>query len=246
MQLVLDLGNTLQKWGIFDRNQLISMGKEEQMDYDFVVNLISTYQVTSCIISSVIEAPQLDIAYLSTQLRTIYLDHSTPIPIKNSYGNPDGLGKDRLACAVAIASLSQGIPCLSIDMGTALKFDFVNQDLEYIGGSIAPGLKMRFKALHTFTAKLPLIDFQNHHPLIGNTTEKSLLSGVINGMIAEINGMIDMYLDQFPKLNIYLTGGDLLHFENKLKSDTFAVPNLVLKGLNEILLFNEQQTSQIH
>jgi type III pantothenate kinase len=167
----------------------------------------------------------------------------TPLPIKNNYATPKSLGKDRLAAAVGAWSLFPNQNSLSIDVGTAIKFDLINQASEYIGGSISPGISLRFQSLHNFTAKLPLVQYKNSHPLIGFDTETSILSGVLNGINSEIDGLIELYKVQYPDLKIILSGGDSIYFENNLKSNIFAVSNLVQIGLNEILIFNETNNS---
>jgi type III pantothenate kinase len=127
---------------------------------------------------------------------------------------------------------------LVINLGTCITYDFIDDTGTYFGGAIAPGLHMRFKALNTFTGKLPLIDHRDIDFLIGQTTEESILSGVINGMTAEIEGIAEKYLEKWPGLRIILSGGDLNNFVNRLKISTFAHPNIVITGLQKILDFN--------
>ncbi len=145
---------------------------------------------------------------------------------------------DRLAGVCGAIELFKETDTLVIDAGTCITYDFVDKQKNYFGGSISPGLKMRFKAVHTFTAKLPLVDSANAVGLIGDSTESSIQSGVINGMIAEIEGIIMRYQDKYPGLRVILCGGDTAFFENKLKASIFAAPDLVLIGLNSILIYN--------
>ena len=197
-------------------------------------------KVTSAILSSVIHTPREIIDWLQQNYFFIHFDQHTPIPLQNRYGTPDTLGRDRLAAAIGAAAQFPGKPVLSIDTGTAIKFDFVDADGNYRGGSIAPGLWLRFRALHTFTDKLPLVGYSDEHPLVGDSTQSSILSGVMNGAIAEVNGMIEAYKKRFPGLKIVLTGGESIYFEKSIKSNIFADSKLVIKGLNEILRFNEE------
>ncbi len=244
MHLVLDFGNTFQKCAIFSNSKMIDLQKFQDISVADIIDFTSTYKnIKSCILSSVINTNSEILDWLSKQYYFLELSNSTPIPIKNLYKSPKTLGKDRLAAAVGIANLAPGNNSLSIDIGTAIKFDIVNSDGEYIGGSISPGLHLRFKALHNFTAKLPLLNYNHVHNLIGNNTETSILSGVMNGAIAEVNGIIDQYNSLFPSLKIFLSGGESIYFEKYIKSDIFAVSNLVLIGLNEILIFNERKHS---
>ena len=242
MQLVLDFGNTYQKCAVFDKDMMIYSSRFEDISVDDIKVFLQGFnEIESCILSSVINTKIEIVNYLKEIFSFIELKHDTPLPIINNYKSPKTLGKDRLAAAVAANLLSGNSASLSIDVGTAIKFDFVNEKGIYLGGSIAPGLFLRFKALHTFTAKLPLVNYNNVHDLIGNNTETSILSGVMNGAIAEINGLISKYKEQFGNMEIFITGGESIYFENHIKSNIFAVSNLVLIGLNEILQFNEEK-----
>ena len=240
MQLILDFGNTFQKCAVFDRENMISDIKFEKICLNDIVDYTNRFSgIKSCILSSVMNTPKEIIDYLNHKFEFIELNSKSLIPITNKYSTPDTLGKDRLAAAVAVCKLAKGKAALSIDIGTAIKFDLVNSDKEYLGGSISPGLFLRFKSLHTFTAKLPLVDYNNLHSLIGTDTQTSILSGVMNGAIAEVNTFIEMYKSQYEGILIFITGGESIYFVNHIKSEIFAVSNLVLIGLNEILLFNE-------
>jgi type III pantothenate kinase len=125
-----------------------------------------------------------------------------------------------------------------IDAGTAITFDFITSGGEYLGGSISPGIRMRYKALHTFTGRLPLLETGETAKLIGGTTPESIHSGVLNGVAIEVEGTVQRYLKEYPTLRIILSGGDHNYFDKQLKVKTFAAPNLVLEGLNFILNYN--------
>jgi type III pantothenate kinase len=145
---------------------------------------------------------------------------------------------DRIAGVCGAIQLFPGSNNLVIDAGTCITYDFVDEMAQYHGGGISPGLNMRFKAVHTFTAKLPLVSAKAGVDLIGTTTETSIQSGVINGLLSEIEGTIGRYAVKFPGLKVILCGGDAGFFENQLKATIFAVPDLVLFGLNSILIHN--------
>jgi type III pantothenate kinase len=244
MRLIVDFGNTLQKCAIFEGKNIIASEKFEKINLTDFQQFCAPYPaIKSCILSSVIHNSDELIHWLKQKFYFIELTHLTPLPIKNNYATPKSLGKDRLAAAVGAWSLFPNQNSLSIDVGTAIKFDLINQASEYIGGSISPGISLRFQSLHNFTAKLPLVQYKNSHPLIGFDTETSILSGVLNGINSEIDGLIELYKVQFPDLKIILSGGDSIYFENNLKSNIFAVSNLVQIGLNEILIFNETNNS---
>ena len=127
---------------------------------------------------------------------------------------------------------------LVIDAGTAITYDIITAEGNYLGGGISPGITMRYKALHTFTGRLPLLDYYEDAQLIGDDTASSIHSGVLNGALAEMEGIIQSYQLVYPALKIILTGGDHNYFDKRLKIKTFAAPNLVLEGLNLILIFN--------
>ena len=135
-----------------------------------------------------------------------------------------------------------GKPVLVITAGTAITYDFINPSGEYLGGAISPGMQPRFKALHTFTGKLPLVEYKESIQVIGNDTENSILSGVINGIVGEMETFAVRLNAEYPELNIILSGGDLNYFVKRLKINIFAVSNIVLTGLHQILLFNVNRT----
>ena len=175
---------------------------------------------------------------ISTIMFPLGSSTSTPIPIENLYLTKDTLGVDRLANAVAANSIFPQRNVLVVDCGTCVKYDFVNHKNQYLGGSISPGLQMRFKALNQFTGKLPLLKPEAHPSLIGDSTETAITSGVINGLVAEIKGVIKSYTSIYENLTVILTGGDASFFDKELKSNIFVEPNLTLIGLNEILRYN--------
>ncbi|MGE5423944.1 MAG: type III pantothenate kinase, partial [Syntrophothermus sp.] len=151
---------------------------------------------------------------------------------------PDTLGRDRIAAATGGQSLFPGHDVLVINAGTCITYDFVTGNREYAGGSISPGMMMRFRALHTFTGKLPLLSPDETEILTGNSTESSIQSGVMEGITAEMEGITGKYRSLYPELKVVLSGGDLNYFVNRLKINIFAFPNIVIQGLHQILKFN--------
>lgn len=232
MNLVFDIGNTRVKSGLFDGKNLLN---HDVFPFEIgdITRKIKLHE-GPILISSVIELNE-DLMS-QTEKNIIFLSENTALPIKNGYKTPETLGKDRLANAVAINATAHSEKALSIDCGTCLKFDLVVKG-EYLGGSISPGLRMRFNSLHTFTDKLPLIEPEQFVRLNGKDTKESILSGCYRGMLAEIKHTINDYETEFGELEIFLTGGDHLFFANHLKNRIFADPFLTLRGLNEILLF---------
>lgn len=234
-KLVLDYGNSLVKVGIFDGPELVE--KFVFPERDALLSFLSKHEFSHAIISSVnAEARELA-ADIRTKNRVLILDSSLPLPFTNRYATPKTLGVDRIAGVCGAIQLFPGQPSLVIDAGTCITCDFVDGDGVYHGGGISPGLRMRFKAVHTFTARLPLV-----HPmeveLIGNSTETCIQSGIVHGTTAELEGIIGRYQALFPDVRVILCGGDTAFFENRLKASIFASPELVLVGLNCILSYN--------
>jgi type III pantothenate kinase len=167
-----------------------------------------------------------------------WINHKVKLPFKIKYLSPTTLGIDRICNVAAISKTNQSTNRLIIDIGTCIKFDFLNDKNEYEGGSISPGLKLRYKALNLFTDKLPLIETSDKVNLIGNSTESSIQSGVQNGIESEINGLISKYREKYNDLSIYITGGDAHYFDLVQKNGIFADEILTLKGILEIYLLN--------
>ncbi|HNK98421.1 MAG TPA: type III pantothenate kinase [Chitinophagales bacterium] len=243
MQLVLDLGNTKHKYAIYEGNELVRLGSEPQLTAEITANLIDIYGIDQAIVSSVDHFDEALESLLEERTGLLQFTHTTPLPIINLYGTPATLGKDRLAGAVGAHTAFKGSPVLVVDAGTCIKYDFLDKEGIYYGGAISPGLFMRFKAMHNFTARLPLIDPENYAtvlevPLTGTSTVDSLRSGALNGALFEVEGAISAYTGKHAGLAVILTGGDAGFFELHMKSRIFARPNLVLEGLHTILNYN--------
>jgi len=243
--LALDLGNTALKYGVFTAAGLQASGVLAAPDE--LTELWQRYQPAHAILASVAseEEAQPWLHALRDYLTQILplRPGFTPVPLQNAYATPQTLGADRLAGAVAAGHLRPGQPTLVLDAGTALKFDLV-ADNTFFGGSIAPGLQMRLRALHAFTGRLPLLELPTPAEavqLIGDSTASSLLSGVLNGTAAEVNGLVAEYQRRYPGLGLVLAGGDAAHLRPRLAADLgfiFVVPELVLIGLDRILRHN--------
>lgn len=239
MYLIIDIGNTRQKAAVFDKTEnLICLEQNDYLSEEILLSLCEKHAFKACIISSVGEPDQRLMNLLSSKFTTLCFSQDLKFPITLKYGTAKTLGTDRIACAVGAAKLFPKQNVLTFQAGTCLVADFVNDNEEYLGGSIAPGLNLRFRALHEGTHRLPLIAPENIDFLIGDTTQNSILSGVINGMAAEIEGLSARYSELYPDLKVVLTGGDSSILLNSLKNRIFAAQNLVLYGLFEILNFN--------
>jgi type III pantothenate kinase len=242
--LVLDIGNTAVKAGCFANGLLREMATG--LDAAQVLELLVRWQPQHLIVASVAaEAPlRADELRALVPGRVLELvPGTTAIPLRNSYATPHTLGADRLAAAVGAAYLRPGQATLVIDAGTALKCDLVTADGTYHGGSISLGLRMRLRALHEFTGRLPLLELPPDATvsLTGDSTRSAILSGVVNGAVAEISGFVAEYQRCWPGLGVVLTGGDAAFLATRLQARIFVVPELVLLGLNRILAYNVEE-----
>jgi len=242
MNLVIDIGNTNIKIAIFKNNEILHISKVPNFDNIFLQHLQGMYyEITNVIVSSV-RKNNFDILKLLNdkfdEKNVIEQNFETLIPITNCYKSPQTLGNDRLAAVVGANKFFPNEDILVVDAGTAITFDFIDRNANYLGGNISPGMLMRFRALNYFTNKLPLLEPVDDYRMLGNTTESAIISGIEKGLIYEIDGYIDELKNQYPKLVVILTGGDSFFFDKKLKNTIFAESNLVLSGLNAILNYN--------
>ncbi len=243
MNLSIDLGNTRAKLGLFDKEQLVRLERVEELNPDLLAQKLEQWKVKAGILSSVVDHDPKIEKLLQDCHHHVILTHKTRIPITNRYSTPETLGRDRLSSVIGANHIYPNRNILVIDAGTCIKFDFIDKDANYLGGAISPGIWMRLKAMHHFTDKLPMIPVEDTFPLIGDSTKTSLQSGALSGAVAELNGIIGEYEQRYDNLMVMLTGGDASFFESKLKNEIFAVPNLVLTGLNKILNFNAKPLS---
>lgn len=238
--LVLDFGNTRTKVGIFENQKLIFSQSFEKFTLTNLKKILKEYDnIGFSLVSAVVKENKNIINYLSAKTNLIALNENTPIPIINKYATPHTLGKDRLAVACAAAALYKKQDTLVINCGTCITYDVINSKGVYLGGSISPGLQMRFKALQHFTQKLPLVVPVNSTDEIGNTTTSCINTGVVNGITAEIVAKKIALETKYKSLNTVITGGDADFIKKQIKNKIFAVSHLTLIGLNEIINFNK-------
>ncbi len=243
--LILDFGNTLFKAAVFDKGEMLYRNSGTQLRVDDLKALKQQFpQLSQVIYSRVIDLnPELE-DFLQREFHCLEFKSDTPIPIQNQYKTPESLGLDRLAAAVGASILFPKKELLVIDAGSSITYERLTKKGIYLGGAISPGIQMRFKSLHHFTGKLPLIHISSGKTnLLGQNTEESILSGVLNGILAEVNGIIRQYKKAHPDILIIFTGGDLKYFDKNLKNNIFAAENLVLQGLNFILEYNDNKTA---
>ena len=234
MNVVIDIGNTLTKVASFDEDQLIDVYR---LNDDEILSCIQKINPQSGIFSFVREIPEIQ-SGIKKMGKFLFFSTDLGMPIELNYQSTETLGQDRIANAVGANFLYPRQNNLIIDIGTCITYDVVDENAVYHGGAISPGFDMRLKSLHYYTSKLPLVEMSlSKPPKIGKTTEGSIKSGVVNGVLAEIKQIIDDYRDHFENMNVILTGGhssfvkSIVEFE---KNGIFALENLTLIGLNEI------------
>ncbi len=241
MNLIIDIGNTRAKLAVFQHNKLVhkQIASHENL-LSFVKKTVKEFPlIKHGILSSVDIFTYQEEKDLRKLVQLTILTHTLSIPFKNLYATPKTLGVDRIALITAAVIEYPSENVLVIDAGTCVTFDFLNAKNEYLGGAISLGLTSRYEALHRLTAKLPLLKPNDANYFIGNSTENSIHSGVINGLLHEVDGVIEHYLLNYSKLTVILTGGDAVFLSKRLKSSIFAKPNFLLEGLNYILEINK-------
>ena len=236
MNLIIDIGNTLVKYAVFNNDQLVEILKTSEIETGKVNTLIKEFEIKNVIISSVRKEMNWNL-----DVEVIQLSHKTSLPINLNYKTPETLGKDRIANIVAVSEEYPNKNVIVIDAGTCITYDFINKNKEYLGGRISPGLEMRYKSLNEFTELLPKLSISGESKFIGDDTESSIFSGVEQGVLSEANSLISGFRKENEDLIVVVTGGHTFFFENALKNSIFADQNLVLKGLNIILKYNEDK-----
>ncbi len=238
--LVIDLGNTRMKVALFVNQSLdgvLWLSKDNQSELE---QLIDASCADRCIVSAVSEFDTNIFEMLKTRTRAMKMESTTRVPVAIDYQTPLTLGTDRIANACGAAKLYPQKNVLIIDFGTCIKYDLIDATGVFRGGAIAPGLNMRFEAMHTMTGKLPLIKSWDTIDTAwpGKSTQASMSTGVLQGIQAEIAQYITTANDHFEELTVVTTGGDFAFFEKAFKNIIFAHPYLTLEGLHEILKFN--------
>jgi type III pantothenate kinase len=236
--LILDFGNTRLKAAICNGDQLAEQAFLKTSTTQEILDFAAGTSISAAILASVTALPAQLVADLREHFPTLHLARTTALPIRNDYASPDTLGYDRIAASVRGWQLFPGSAVLAIVAGTCITYNITDEQGKFLGGAIAPGLHMRLHAMHYFTDKLPLVSLAGDHPLVGTTTETSIRAGVHHAVLAETEGMIARYSEQFPGLKTVVGGGDASFLADGLKNGIFARPNLVTEGLNSILEYH--------
>ena len=231
MSLMIDMGNTKTKYAYFVDGYIKEKGSCKPDDTSKIIYDYSG-KVKNIMLSSVRPIPESILSKPKNRsCRLIVLSSNIEMPFKSLYKTPKTIGADRLALVAGAVFGFSNKPVLIIDAGTCITFDFVDSKTKYLGGSISPGLQMRLNALSNQTSALPSVRLSEPQDLIGRSTEESILSGVVNGAIKEIDGTIDAYKKRYPKAMVVITGGDASFFDKKLKNSIFADEDILLKGM---------------
>ena len=232
--LCFDFGNTRKKVAVFNEEEIQEVIVLKDDSNETITKLINKYQPRKSILSSVVNHNPGIEELLPAKTKFHKLSHLTKLAFTSPVGKPETIGADRLALCAAAVHFYPKKNILVIGMGTCVTYNFINKYHEFIGGAISPGMEMRLKAMHEFTAKLPLVKADSNVPLMGYDTTTNLLTGAVLGLAKEMDGFIDAYKERFRNFNVLLTGGDLVHLASHLKNKIFADPDLIFKGLYAI------------
>lgn len=239
MNICIDIGNSGIKTGIFNiSKELIWFQYSNDLNYEILKEKTQDFEVFSGIVSSTRETDINDFISNIPNVTWTFLNEFCPVPIRNKYLSPKTLGRDRLAAAVGAFSLFPNDHVLIIDVGTCITYDIVLKGGVYLGGNISPGWKMRLKAMHVFTEKLPMPEAEINKNVIGRSTYEAMQNGAYWGTICELRSFIELLENNYTQLKLLMTGGDAVFFSNKLNTNVTLRPNLVIEGLNEIKIYN--------
>ena len=236
--ICFDFGNTRLKYGVFTHGELIYQGILESGTAPAVESVLQKFQPTRTLLASVVNHDAEIERLMKNHSQFLLVGTAIKVPFNVPVAKPETIGADRLAIASYATTWFPHQNNLVIALGSCITYNFINKYHTFLGGSISPGMEMRFKSMHQYTAKLPLVKPDWNYPLIGYDTRTNMLSGVMDGMAAEMNGIIENYEKKLAKFNVLLTGGDSGDFARLIKYKIFADPALILKGLYAISEYN--------
>lgn len=242
MLLTIDVGNTRIKAAVFEQNTLLELfvfTKSELLkETNYILN--KHPKIKNLVVASVGNVEKEQFLSLKEKAGIHFIARENKFPFTNLYATPTTLGIDRLVLATGAVIQFPNQNRLVIDAGTCITYDFIDENDNYLGGAISPGLRLRYESLHHYTAKLPLLTKNNPESFIGNSTQEAIHSGVINGVALEIDGFIELYKTQYAKFIIILTGGDAEFLAKRLKNTIFAHSNFLLESLNQTFQYNQK------
>lgn len=236
MLLAIDVGNTRIKVAVFEKDSLLEREVFLKDDAEKKIqNIFQKFpQIENTVFSSVGKLQELVVELLAQKTKLSIVTSETTFPFDNKYKTPKTLGVDRMVLASGASLLYPTQNKLIIDVGTCITYDFINAENQYLGGAISPGFRLRYESLHNCTAKLPLLTLEQPENYIGNSTPQSIHSGVVNGIVNEIDGFINSYRKEYQHLTVILTGGDAEFLAKNIKNTIFANPNFLLESLNHL------------
>ena len=239
MLLAIDIGNSYIKCAVFEQNTLLQkfIFKQDEAQINFEIIIKKHQKIAKGVISSVANLNEETFSYLKENIDLLEISNKTSFPFSNNYKTKETLGIDRLVLSAGAVLSFEKQNRLIIDAGTCITYDYINSKNVYLGGAISPGLSLRYKSLNNYTAKLPLLENKEINYLIGKSTSESIYSGVINGVINEIDGFITQYKELDKDLTIILTGGDAEFLAKSIKNTIFANSNFLLESLNNLYTY---------
>lgn len=241
MNLILDIGNSRVKVAVVAGDRVLDYAAKDDYDVEVVKNFVEKYDISRSIVSStrgqqteVVESVRKEVGHC------LFFGADVAVPLRVSYATPRTLGRDRLAAAVGAREVFGEGDMLIVDFGTAITIDLVTREGGFEGGVISPGLSLRFRALHEFTAALPMCSASDEQLEVARTTKDAIVQGVMNGVSYEIEGYISRFLQKYDKLSVIFVGGDAKFFEKRIKNTIFVNRELLFRGLNRILDYNAE------
>ena len=241
MILAIDIGNTRVKYAVFKQDTILKLRVSEQNSFrKEIEKILSDYpKISDFMVSSVGKLSENDFLWVKKSIKIHFVSHNFKFPFINKYETPKTLGIDRMILASGASLKYPNQNKLIIDAGTAITYDFVDENNHYFGGAISAGIHLRYKALHNYTAKLPLLEKSDEDFFIGKTTSESIHSGVINGVLFEIEGFISELRKKYDNFIIILTGGDTDFLAKRLKNTIFANSNFLMESLNDLYQYQK-------
>jgi len=234
----IDIGNSFIKHAVLQDGEIVYYKRVKKLLVREIKALQSKWNFEHAILCSTRKSTPRFLNYLKKNLNLSVLNHKTKLPFKNAYATPKTLGKDRLAAVAGALHLYPGKNCLIFDIGTCMTIDYLTKKKVFMGGNIAPGKDLRLKSMHDYTSALPLVKAKFDNAILGKSTKSALQNGAIYGICLEIEGMVARMNRKSGPINVILTGGDAIKFGELLECKKFVIPNLVLIGLDSILVHN--------
>jgi type III pantothenate kinase len=242
MHAAIDMGNSRTKIGLFEGTALVDTFIWKEWGIAEIQKLTTNHPIDKVILSSVVEDLPLEVEeFFAQRFFFLRLNAATPLPFSNTYQTPQTLGRDRIAAVAGALTLHPNLFCLAVDAGTCITYDLLTADAVYLGGNIAPGIGMRLRSMHEFTARLPEVDLVQEEGWVGSSTFSAMRLGAILGAAMEIDGHAALCRKHYSAPKIILTGGDAAWIVDKVNEKLDIEPNLVLIGLNKILNYNVER-----